>query len=119
MWYNPDQMENRQRAVFMAGCDFLLPELMAIAFDGAEIEFDKSKMEPSGGVVSATVVSGSASAIKSILATGVNTQGNNAGPGFDMTREGNTFSATITCSNAAKVRFVVTYINGDTKTVLI
>lgn len=28
MWYNPDQMENRQRAVFMAGCDYLLPELI-------------------------------------------------------------------------------------------
>ena len=24
MWYNPDQMENRQRAIFMAGCDYLL-----------------------------------------------------------------------------------------------
>ena len=31
MWYNPDQMENRQRAVFMAGCDYLLPELMSYA----------------------------------------------------------------------------------------
>lgn len=31
MWYNPDQMENRQRAVFMAGCDYLLPELVAFA----------------------------------------------------------------------------------------
>ena len=28
MWYNPDEMENRQRAVFMAGCDYLLPELI-------------------------------------------------------------------------------------------
>ncbi len=28
MWYNPDEMENRQRAVFSAGCDFLLPELI-------------------------------------------------------------------------------------------
>jgi hypothetical protein len=28
MWYNPDQMENRQRAVFAAGCDYLLPELI-------------------------------------------------------------------------------------------
>ncbi len=28
MWYNADQMENRQRAVFMAGCDYLLPELI-------------------------------------------------------------------------------------------
>ena len=31
MWYNPDQMENRQRAVFMAGCDYLLPELVSMA----------------------------------------------------------------------------------------
>ena len=23
MWYNPDEMENRQRAVFMAGCGIL------------------------------------------------------------------------------------------------
>lgn len=28
MWYNPDEMENRQRAVFMAGCDYLLLELI-------------------------------------------------------------------------------------------
>lgn len=32
MWYNPDEMENRQRAVFMAGCDYLLPELVSFAF---------------------------------------------------------------------------------------
>lgn len=32
MWYNPDLMENRQRAVFMAGCDYLLPELVSMAF---------------------------------------------------------------------------------------
>ena len=31
MWYNPDLMENRQRAVFMAGCDYLLPELISLA----------------------------------------------------------------------------------------
>ncbi|MBQ8864231.1 MAG: hypothetical protein IJ014_05855 [Rikenellaceae bacterium] len=31
MWYNPDLMENRQRAVFMAGCDYLLPELVSYA----------------------------------------------------------------------------------------
>lgn len=32
MWYNPDLMENRQRAIFMAGCDYLLPELVSIAY---------------------------------------------------------------------------------------
>lgn len=31
MWYNPDEMENRQRAIFMAGTDYLLPELISIA----------------------------------------------------------------------------------------
>lgn len=32
MWYNPDQMENRQRAVFAAGCDYLIPEMISVAF---------------------------------------------------------------------------------------
>lgn len=32
MWYNPDLMENRQRATFMAGCDYLLPELIVAAY---------------------------------------------------------------------------------------
>lgn len=32
MWYNPDVMENRQRAVFMAGCAYLLPELLAFGY---------------------------------------------------------------------------------------
>ena len=31
MWYNPDEMENRQRAVFMAGCDVLDEGLVAFA----------------------------------------------------------------------------------------
>ncbi|MDR2894623.1 MAG: hypothetical protein LBU97_04100, partial [Alistipes sp.] len=32
MWYNPDEMQNRQRAVFAAGCNYLLPELISYAF---------------------------------------------------------------------------------------
>lgn len=32
MWYNPDEMENRQRAVFMAGCDILDEALVAYAY---------------------------------------------------------------------------------------
>lgn len=32
MWYNPDEMQNRQRAIFMAGCDYLLPELITFAY---------------------------------------------------------------------------------------
>lgn len=33
LWYNADEMENRQRAVFLAGCDYLLPELIVTAFN--------------------------------------------------------------------------------------
>ena len=36
MWYNPDLMENRQRAIFMAGCDYLLPELISFAYTAVE-----------------------------------------------------------------------------------
>ena len=32
MWYNPDEMENRQRALFMAGCDVLDESLLAYAY---------------------------------------------------------------------------------------
>ncbi|MFI3259655.1 MAG: hypothetical protein R3Y16_06120 [Rikenellaceae bacterium] len=31
MWYNPDEMENRQRAIFAAGCEILDEELISIA----------------------------------------------------------------------------------------
>ena len=31
MWYNPDQMENRQRAIFMVGCEIMDEELVQIA----------------------------------------------------------------------------------------
>jgi hypothetical protein len=32
MWFNPDEMQNRQRAVFAVGCDFLLPELVCFGY---------------------------------------------------------------------------------------
>ena len=31
MWYNPDEMENRQRAVFMVGCEILDEQLLVMA----------------------------------------------------------------------------------------
>lgn len=33
MWYNPDLMENRQRAIFAAGTELLLPELIVAAME--------------------------------------------------------------------------------------
>ncbi len=48
MWYNPDLMENRQRAIFMAGCDYLLPELVTFAvglpFENYEVSFDQERL---------------------------------------------------------------------------
>ena len=32
MWYNPDEMENRQRALFMAGCDVLDETMLSFAY---------------------------------------------------------------------------------------
>lgn len=32
MWYNPDAMENRQRAVFLAGADFIDPDLVSFGY---------------------------------------------------------------------------------------
>ena len=32
MWYNPDQMENRQRAVFLIGADIIDPQLVSIEY---------------------------------------------------------------------------------------
>jgi hypothetical protein len=32
MWYNADEMQNRQRAVFAVGCDYLLPEFVCCGF---------------------------------------------------------------------------------------
>ncbi len=32
MWYNPDELENRQRATFLAAADYLLPELIVASF---------------------------------------------------------------------------------------
>ncbi len=32
MWYNPDEMQNRQRAVFLAGCSVIDPNLVSYAY---------------------------------------------------------------------------------------
>ena len=55
MWYNPDQMENRQRAIFMAGCDYLLPEMVSMAVGGISATLSSDGIDASGGAVSITV----------------------------------------------------------------
>ena len=36
MWYNPDEMENRQRAVFAIGCEVLDDELVCAVINAEE-----------------------------------------------------------------------------------
>ena len=38
MWYNPDEMENRQRAVFAIGCEVLDDELVCAFINQEEEE---------------------------------------------------------------------------------
>lgn len=54
MWYNPDLMENRQRAIFMAGCDFLFPELVSVAM-GVGLANIITESEGDSFVMSATL----------------------------------------------------------------
>lgn len=51
MWYNPDAMQNRQRAIFMAGCDYLLPEMIVIALPVAVtgVTLDKNTLSVAKG----------------------------------------------------------------------
>jgi hypothetical protein len=37
MWYNPDEMENRQRAVFAIGCEILDEELVCAGINVATV----------------------------------------------------------------------------------
>lgn len=69
MWYNPDLMENRQRAIFMAGCEYLLPELVTFAIgvpaEKVEVGFDEENQ-----VVSVKMqTTGSESWISELMAT--------------------------------------------------
>ena len=36
MWYNPDELENRQRAVFLAGTTVIDPELVSWVYSSEE-----------------------------------------------------------------------------------
>lgn len=51
LWYSKNDIQNRQRAVFMAGCDYLLPELIVIALPEAVtgVKLDKSTLSVAKG----------------------------------------------------------------------
>ncbi len=72
MWYNPDEMENRQRAIFAAGCDYLLPELLTVA---VEVPIAESKVVFDGGSMAVTIKWGESSNVKEAFLCGYNGAG--------------------------------------------
>ncbi len=117
MWYNPDLMENRQRAIFMAGCDYLLPEMVSIAFQGAEGEFTKTGVTASGGPVSVKFLSGAA-AVESVKACGLNASEQAAGAEVSLTLTDGIWGGAVAGSSIAKVRFTVKYGDGTSQAVI-
>ncbi len=72
MWYNPDAMENRQRAVFAAGCDYLLPELITWAVEVPVVEASASC---DGENLSVDVLWGNTSQIEDAYVSAYDTSG--------------------------------------------
>ncbi len=113
MWYNPDQMENRQRAIFMAGCDYLLPEMISMAIGEAPATYTRTAVTSTGGAVS-VAVTGNLGMITKVTAIGLNASDAAAGTEVTLAKSGSTFSGTIAGTAITKVRFTVHYAGGKT-----
>ena len=111
MWYNPDQMENRQRAIFMAGCDDLLPEMVSMAVGGISATLSSDGIDASGGAVSITVKG--YRAVNSLTAQGLANDDSPVGEAVPLTGEQGVFGGTLTGSGIVKIRCTVTYLNGE------
>lgn len=111
MWYNPDLMENRQRAIFMAGCDFLLPELISVAMQNVEFT-TATTITSTGGSVSATFTDG-IDLVSSVSAVGLTSEGSLAGSEVTLTKSSDKYSGTISGTSVVSVRFTVSYLDGS------
>lgn len=111
MWYNPDQMENRQRAVFMAGCDYLLPELVSMAV-GLTASLAEGTISATGGAL-AIRISGS-SIVSSVSAQALTAANAVTGTKATFTLTNGLYRGTVSGTSVAKVKFTVTCTNGET-----
>lgn len=111
MWYNPDQMENRQRAVFMAGCDYLLPELVSMAAGGIAASLTEP-VGQSGGSIEVKI--SGYSLVESVSARPVEADGSDAGESVALTAEAGVYSGTVAGSSVAGIRLKVNCRNGET-----
>lgn len=110
MWYNPDQMENRQRAVFMAGCDYLLPEMVSLAIGGVAAELTSGDVPASGGAV--TVKLTGYSAVSALSIQGFTAEGTEAGKAATLSGTQGEYSGSLSGSNIASVKLTATLVNG-------
>lgn len=110
MWYNPDQMENRQRAVFMAGCDYLLPEMVSLAIGGVAAELTSGDVPTSGGAV--TVKLTGYSAVSALSIQGFTAEGTEAGEAATLSGTQGEYSGSLSGSNIASVKLTATLVNG-------
>lgn len=110
MWYNPDQMENRQRAVFMAGCDYLLPEMVSLAIGGVAAELTSGDVPASGGAV--TVKLTGYSAVSALSIQGFTAEGTEAGEAATLSGTQGEYSGSLSGSNIASVKLMATLVNG-------
>lgn len=110
MWYNPDEMENRQRAIFMAGCDYLLPELlsMAIAAPISKIDWSEEEGTPKCNIILTTDVAN----LDCIELSTYNEEGDTEVDAVALSRNGSRMS--LVCDEATSIssyRFSVYYKN--------
>ena len=110
MWYNPDQMENRQRAVFMAGCDYLLPEMVSLAIGGVSAELTSGDVPASGGAV--TVKLTGYAAVSALSIQGFTAEGAQAGEAATLSGTQGEYSGSLSGSNIASVKLTATLVNG-------
>ena len=110
MWYNPDEMENRQRAIFMAGCDYLLPELVSMAAGGFDPELVSEPVGASGGTLSVRIPG--YSFIGQMTAQGVKADGKTDGDPVVLSGEKGTYGGTLAGTAIDRVRLTIELQNG-------
>lgn len=115
MWYNPDEMENRQRAVFMAGCDYLLPELINMTVCAPKVQSASGKKIETSGAIK-LIIDGY-SFIESVQAIGLNASGAEIGMEETLTFSNGTYSGIIN-NTSVKIKLSIVYRNGQSCNVI-
>lgn len=111
MWYNPDEMENRQRAIFMAGCDFLAPELITFA-RGLPLELLQADWNDQSVDVR-ILMHDDVACLQSYCVELYDADDNELDSSNSFKIENSVMSTTLSGSNALYLELVVTYTSGE------